>query len=247
MIILAVILARGGSKGIPKKNIFPLAGHPLIAYSITAALQSKLVTDLVVSTDSDDIADAAREYGAEIPFQRPVELGGDKVPSVDALVHAVLETERVYGKRYDYVVELPCVAPLRDAGHVDAALSKLIETGCDSVISMANTGEKHPIRLKKIVNDQIFDFCAEYPEPKIGSRRQDLKPPSFIRNGAIYSMRRDVLFEYHSRHGEDSRPYVMPIEKSVNIDERIDLLFAEFLIERGYCDNHPVRIDLPHQ
>ena len=239
--VLGVILARGGSKGIPKKNIYPLCGHPLIAYSITAALNSGHIDELVVSTDSEEIARVARRYGSKVPFIRPTDLAGDKVPSVDALRHAALEAEEFFGHQFDYIVELPCVAPLRDYTHINAALQKLHSTGCDSVISVVDTGEKHPIRLKKIIDDQIFDFCDEYPEPAVGSRRQDLKPESYVRNGAIYSMTRKTLVDNHSRHGLDSRPYIMSSEKSINIDEPLDMKLAEFFIENGYCDNIPVR------
>lgn len=239
MNILGVIQARGGSKGIPKKNIYNICGHPLIAYTIAAGLGSKLITDLVVSTDSDEIAEAAKKYGALVPFKRPEELAGDKVPSVDSLAHAVLETERILGKTYDYVVELPCVSPLRNAADIDEALNKLIADGCDSVISMTDTGEKHPTRLKKIEYDQIVDMTKEYPEPAVGSRRQDLKPTAYIRNGAIYSMRRDVLIKEHSRHGKVSRPYIMSPETSINIDTMLDLEIAEFFISKGRCANKP--------
>lgn len=241
MKILGIILARGGSKGIPKKNIYPICGHPLIAYSISAALNSSYVTDIVVSTDSDEIADIAKEYGADVPFMRPEGLAGDTITSVDALSHAAKEAELFFGEVYDYIVELPCVSPLRDNTHIDEAIKKLIDTGCDSVISMVSTGEKHPTRLKKIVDDKIIDFCKEYPEPACGSRRQDLKPISYIRNGAIYSMKRDVLIKEHSRHGKDSRPYIMPPEKSINIDEPLDLKMASFMISNGFCNNKPVK------
>lgn len=241
MNILAVILARGGSKGIPKKNIHNVCGRPLISYSICAALESKLITDLIVSTDSEEIAEVARQYGAIVPFLRPEELSGDTVPSVHALRHAVVEYEKICSRIFDYVIELPCVSPLRDTTHIDGALTKLVDTGCDSVISVVCTGEKHPIRLKKIENDQITDFCSEYPEPPIGSRRQDLKPESYIRNGAIYSMTRKILVDDISRHGQDSRPYIMPAEKSINIDEPLDLKIAEFMISNGYCENKPTK------
>ncbi len=236
--IIAVIQARGGSKGIPKKNIYPLSGHPLISYTIAAALKSKYIDEIVVTTDSEEIADVSRKYGALTPFLRPAKLAGDTVLSVDSLHHAVVESEKFFNKTYDYVIELPCVSPLRDHSHIDEALEKLITTGADSVISVVNTGEKHPVRLKRIVDDQILDFCKEFPEPKAGSRRQDLDA-CFIRNGAIYSMTRDCLINKFSRHGEDSRPYIMSEEKSVNIDSRFDLLLADILIKEGYSENRP--------
>ncbi|MEO5334728.1 MAG: NAD(P)-binding domain-containing protein [Magnetococcus sp. YQC-5] len=242
--ILAVIQARSGSKGIPDKNIYPVLGHPLMAYSIQAALDSKHVTDVVVSTDSERYAAIARSYGAQTPFLRPAELSGDKVASAPSLRHAVLATEAALDVIFDYVVELPCVAPLRDGRDVDGALEKLMATGADSIISMADTGEKHPIRLKKIIDDQIMDFTKEYPEPAIGSRRQDLQPPSYIRNGAIYSMTRRVIVEEGSRHGADSRAWLMDSARSINIDERLDLILAECLMSRGFCNNRPVRVSV---
>jgi phosphoglycerate dehydrogenase-like enzyme len=107
---------------------------------------------------------------------------------------------------------------------------------------MANTGEKHPVRLKRLVDDQITDFCSEYPEPAKGSRRQDLEP-CFIRNGAIYAMTRDTLIDQFSRHGPDSRPYVMPEERSVNIDGWMDLRIVELMINDGQCGNRPRRVE----
>ena len=239
--VLAVIQARGGSKGIPKKNIYPIAGYPLISYTIAAALGSKYIDRLVVSTDSEEIAAVAREYGAETPFLRPAELAGDVVASVDSLHHAALESETRFGTRFDIIVELPCVAPLRDSADIDGALEKLDATGANSVISMANTGEKHPVRLKRIVNDQIADFCKEFPEPAKGSRRQDLEP-CYIRNGAIYSMTRHSLIDLFTRHGPDSRPYEMPEERSVNIDGWMDLRIVDLMIRDGQCNNRPARV-----
>jgi phosphoglycerate dehydrogenase-like enzyme/CMP-N-acetylneuraminic acid synthetase len=240
--ILAVIQARSGSKGIPKKNIYPINGHPLMTYSIAAAIKSELITEIYVSTDSEEFAQVAREYGAKAPFLRPDHLSGDKVTSVDSLHWAVEEIEKIENTTYDYVVELPAVSPLRDHDDIDQALTKLIETGADSIISMCDTGEKHPIRLKKIIDDQILDFTEEYPEPAAGSRRQDLKPISYIRNGAIYSMTRDCLIKEHSRHGKDSRPFTMAPERSVNIDEVMDLMIAEAMMKKGFCNNLPVKV-----
>jgi len=238
--ILGVILARGGSKGIPRKNIKILNRHPLIAYTIYAALNSRLITDLVVSTDDQEIAKVSQEYGALIPFMRPAELAQDHIFSRDALKHAVLESEKHFDKKYDYVIELPCIAPLRDAGDIDAALTKLIETGADSVISVCRMMDKHPVRMKRIVDDQIFDFCSEFPEGE-GSRRQDLEP-CYIRNGSIYSMRRDTIAIEFSRNGKISRPFIMSEEKSVNIDSKVDFYLAEWMIKNGFCHNHPVKI-----
>lgn len=239
--VLAVIQARGGSKGIPKKNIYEINGHPLISYTICAALRSKYIDQLVVSTDSKEIAEVAQSYGASVPFMRPEDLAGDKVASVDSLLHATEESEKHFQECFDIIIELPCVAPLRSASDIDGALEKLVATQANSVISVVNTGEKHPVRLKRILNDQITDFCQEYPEPAKGSRRQDLEP-CYIRNGAIYSMTRETLLLLKSRHGPDSRPYEMPDERSINIDGWMDLKIVDLMIRDGQCENVPRKI-----
>jgi len=228
MKVLGVILARGGSKGIPKKNIKLLNGKPLIAYTIESALESRIFDELIVSTDSEEIAEISRNYGAKVPFMRPPELAGDEVWSRDALKHAVLECEKIYNKKYDYVIELPCIAPLRKAHHIREAYEKLVKTRADSVTSVTQMGDKHPVRMKRIINDTLQDFCSEYPEGE-GSRRQDLEP-CFIRNGAIYAMTRDCIVNKFSRHGDICRPYIMDEKSSINIDTILDFKLAEILL-----------------
>ena len=143
----------------------------------------------------------------------------DHVFSRDALNHAVIETENIFNKKYDYVVELPAVAPLRDSEDIDLALEKLIRTNADSVISVVMVQDKHPVRMKRIKNKKLKDFTTEFPEGE-SSRRQDLEA-CYLRNGAIYSMKRTTIIDNYSRVGNDSRP-LSCYEKSVNIDEIID-------------------------
>jgi hypothetical protein len=227
--ILGVILARGGSKGIPRKNIKEICEKPLISYTIDAALSCGLFDKVVVSTDSTEIAEVSRSFGAETPFMRPDELSQDHVWSRDALRHAVIECEKIYNVTYDYVVELPCVSPLRNDIHIKEAVEKLVSTNSDSVISVCKMQDKHPVRMKRITKeDLIEDFCKEFPEGE-GSRRQDLEP-CYIRNGAIYAMTRKCIVEDFSRNGKISRPYVMDELHSVNIDSMIDFYLAETLI-----------------
>jgi CMP-N-acetylneuraminic acid synthetase len=226
--VLGVTLARGGSKGVPKKNIKLLNNKPLIAYTIEAALDSDIFTNYIVSTDSEEIAGIASQYGAEVPFMRPDALAQDYVWSRDALKHAVLECEDVYDIKYDYVVELPCVAPLRTDKHIKEAYRKLKTGNCDSVTSVTQMQDKHPTRMKRISGDKISDFCKEFPEGE-GSRRQDLEP-CYIRNGAIYAMTRDCIVRDFSRHGKICRPYIMGELESVNIDTALDFKLAELLL-----------------
>lgn len=227
--VLAVILARGGSKAIHKKNLADLNGHPLIAYTICEALRSKYLTDIVVSSDDDDIRKAAVDYGAQAPFVRPAELSGDKAKPVECNLHATRFMEERAGFKYDYVVELLCTNPFKTSFDIDSALELQFETDADSVIGVMRLDDHHPIRIKKLENGYIREFCLpEIPE----STRQDLKPDAYIRNGSIYSMRRDML-EKKIRYGTDnSLAYVMPRERTVNIDEPMDLEIARVLMAK---------------
>ncbi len=227
--VLAVTLARGGSKGVPRKNVRLVNGHPLIAYTIVEALRCPLINRLIVSSEDAEIRRIAIEYGAEAPFKRPAELATDTARSVDCDQHAVEWAERDEGQRYDYVVGLPCTNPLRDSADIDAALRKLIETGADSVIGVSRLDDHHPIRIKKIVDDRIQDFCLpEIPE----THRQTLKPDAYIRNGSIYAARRDMIVNGIRYGTVESRPYIMPPERSVNVDSELELLLVELLVQK---------------
>jgi len=226
--VLGVTLARGGSKGIPKKNIYPVNNLPLISYTINAALKAHLFTDYIVSTDCKEIAGVANIHGAEIPFMRPDELSGDTVWSRDALKHAVETCEEMNNIKYDYVIELPCVSPLRTSEHILEAFDIMIKEQSNSVTSVAMMQDKHPVRMKRIVDGCLQDFCKEFPEGE-GSRRQDLEP-CYIRNGAIYAMTRDCIVEDFSRHGNRCLAYIMDDDSSVNIDTMNDLRLAEIIL-----------------
>ena len=237
--VLAVILARGGSKGIKLKNITNLSGHPLISYTLEAAKNSKYIDDILVSTDNKKIANIAKEYGAKVPFLREKELSGDRVSSVDALYDAVKRYQDLNDFYFDYIIELPCVCPFRGPKHIDEALFILNDNKkekIDSVTAYVNTGEKHPTRLKRIEKNVISDFCKEYPEKNQISRRQDFEP-SYIRNGSIYAMTNECLLKNKSRHGKKMKPYIMSQINSVNIDENFDLVLADSLIKNGYSIN----------
>ena len=227
--VLGITLARGGSKSIPKKNIKTILGKPLIAYTIIEALKSKLISKYIVSTDDEEIKNISLKYGADVPFMRPPKLATDLATSSDAIKHAVRYMEQKDSIKYDYIIELMCTNPLKTANDIDDCLLKLINTGADSVIAMHKIEDNHPIRVKKIVNDKIVDFCLpETPE----TRRQDLKPDAYIRSGSIYALKREQIMKYNKRYGTiDSRPYILPNERAVNIDNKIDFLMAESLLK----------------
>lgn len=227
--ILAIILARGGSKSVPRKNIRPLLGKPMIAYTIEEALKSQYITRLVVSTEDEEIAKVAKQYGAEVPFMRPAELATDTAASKACLQHATKFMEELEGKKYDYIIELMVTNPLKTVEDIDGCLKKLIETKAESVIGVIQVFDQHPLRMKKIVDDKIVDFCL--PEPN-EARRQDLKPDAFLRNGSIYAMQRDVLMVQDRRYGTpNSRPYIFKPERSVNVDSLEDWYIAEMKLK----------------
>lgn len=231
MRILGVTLARGGSKSIPKKNIKPINGIPLIGYTIKEALRSQYLTRYIVSTDDSEIQKVAIALGAEAPFLRPTELATDGASSVSALKHAVKWAEDDEGCIYDYIVELMVTNPLKNCGDIDHCIAKLVQTGADSVIAVQQLEDHHPARIKKIVDDRIVDFCVE---EKLESRRQDLTPHAYIRCGSIYALRRDHIVVDGQRYGSrESRPYILPNKRAVNIDTMIDFMVAEELLGKN--------------
>ncbi len=225
--VLAVIPARGGSKGVPRKNIRPLAGKPLIAYSILAAQAAQRVDRLLVSTDDEEIASVAREWGADVPFLRPPELSDDRAAQIDVVIHALQQAEALDGCRYSHVILLQPTAPLRTAEEIDASLQMLLETGCDAVVSYTPVESAHPFYMVTLDGDRprpLLDVPAD-----LTARQQ--YPAVYRRNGAIYATRREVILA-RSFYGEDVRAYIMPPERSINIDSLFDFDLAEFLLSR---------------
>lgn len=226
--VLAVIPARGGSKGVPRKNVREVAGKPLIAYTIECALAVRhRFHRIVVSTDDAEIAAVARRFGAEVPFRRPAELAADDTPMVPVLRHAVAVVEAEDGVAMDWVCLLQPTDPLREPADIEEALRLAEAGGCDSVISVVQVFSVHPILMKRIEDGRLLPYCIEERE---GTRRQDYWPPAYMRNGAVYLTRRDVLMERGSIWGEVIRPYVMPPERSVGVDSELDLKLLEVLL-----------------
>ena len=226
--VLAIVPARGGSKGVPRKNVRLLAGKPLIAYTIQAAQSAARVARLLVSTDDAGIAEVARQWGADVPFMRPAHLAVDHAAQVDVVIHALAEAERLDGVTYPYVILLQPTAPLRTSQDTDSSLDLLIKSGCDSVISYCRVEREHPYYMATI-EDGHPRPVLDAP-PGVTARQQ--YPPVYLRNGAIYAVRREVLLAQRSFYGTDVRAYVMPYERSVNIDTLFDFALAEFLLSQ---------------
>ena len=237
--LLGVISARGGSKGIPKKNIAAVAGHPLIAWTIAAAQESGVIDRLIVSTDDPDIEKVARQYGAETPFVRPAELATDTTPSTDVVLHAVEWLEHNQGYRPTHVLLLQPTSPLRSATDIREALRLALERRADSVVSVC-PAQHHPLWMQNIDGEgHLRPFLAGREIP---TRRQDL-PPAYGLNGAIYLARRDWFLAHKRFYGEGTYAYVMPPERSLDVDTPWELSVAEMTLGKEVFrgDHHHCR------
>ncbi len=226
---LGVIPARGGSKGIPKKNIRPLAGLPLIIHTLKAAKASRRLTDCIVSSDDPKIIRLCKKYGGQAPFARPKSLATDRASSLSVLRHAVQFMEKKHGKPYRFVVLLQPTSPLRTAKDIDGCVRLLSSSKADSVISVCRVEDPHPGKMMQIENGLLQPLLPKWWRE--GVRRQDL-PPVFFLNGAVYVVRRDVLMRKNSLWGKKTMPYLMPAVRSVNIDSLQDIVLAETLLKR---------------
>ena len=223
MDILALVTARGGSKGLPRKNLLPLAGKPLIVWTIEAALNSEHLSRVLVSTDDEEIAQVSQQHGAEVPFLRPAELATDQASHISVVLHAISwlrEHERSFP---EYVMLLQPTSPLRGSADIDNAARIAMAEGAASVVSVCPT-HHHPYLVKQITNDgTLKPFISS---PLTYDRRQDL-PPAYFVNGAIYLTQCDALMEQQTFYPEPTFPYVMPAKRSPQIDEPWDLWLTE--------------------
>ncbi len=225
MHIVAVIPARGGSRGIPLKNLREVAGKPLIAYVIEACLAAEPVDRTVVSTDHEGIAQVAREFGAEVPFMRPKELAGDEVTLDPVIYHAVTTLEAQDGRHIDIVLTVQPTCPLLRPTTIDGAVRALLDSGWDSVTSVRET---HHLYWQR-VNGQMRPLFEERVN------RQQLQP-LYYETGAVFASRREIITP-DNRLGTNIGHVVNSEEESVDIDTELDLHLVEFLITNGFHDN----------
>lgn len=226
--VLGVIPARGGSKGIPRKNIRLLAGRPLLDYTVAAARSARRLARVILSTDDPEIAEVGKACGVEVPFMRPPELARDETPTLPVLQDAVRRLESA-GERIDAVMVLQPTNPLRRPEDIDGAVEMLERTGADSVISFVDVGERHPARMKYIDSEgRVID--PPFAEAYEGQRRQDL-PKLYLREGSIYLTRRDVLMNQNSIKGRDCRAWPIAEDRACNIDTLFDWFLVEQLLK----------------
>ena len=222
MKVLGIIPARGGSKGIPRKNIRLVAGKPLIAYSIEAAQRSCRLDTFVTSTDDEEIAEVARCYGSEV-LMRPAKLASDEAPMVRVVRHCLDH----FGASYHYGTILQPTSPLRTGEDIDAALTLLMGNDTDSVVGVYQVADNHPARMYTLEAGRL----VPYEKEPVQRLRQKLRPV-FHRNGAVYAFTRRLVEEDDTLIGAAPVPYIMPKHRSVNIDDELDLILADAILQR---------------
>lgn len=221
--IAAIITARGGSKGVPRKNLRMLAGKPLIAHSILAALHCNLISKCVVSTEDQEIAEVSREWGAEI-IERPSELAGDMSSSIDVVLHA-LDTLKKESCLPDYFVLLQPTSPIRNEVHLNACIEKFFTSNMKSALSVTEV-EHHPYKSFYMENECLVPL---FDNESLHKPRQ-LLPKVYRSNGAIYMMESTQFMESRTFFVEPAMPFIMSSEDSIDIDTELDFIIAESII-----------------
>lgn len=224
MKIIGIIPARSGSKGVPNKNIRKLSGSPLIEYSIKAAIKSKLA-NIVVTSDSAEIGKIAHDHNLEF-IKRPMELSGDSTPMLPVVQHVLRKVEDS-GEHYDAAMILQPTSPFRTTMDINSVIEIFQLKSPDSVVSLCKVEDAHPGRMYKIEDGSIKPCIPEL----VSKNRQDL-PVLYLRNGAIYCTKRDVIFA-GSIYGGNIAHYVMPKERSINIDDMLDWRLAELMMQES--------------
>ena len=223
--VLGVIPARGGSKGIPRKNIKSLGGKPLIQWTIDAAKHSKYLNRVVVSTEDPEIARIASELGADVPFVRPSNLASDETPGLATVLHALEQLPE-----YEWIMLLQPTSPLRVTEDIDCVFELCHASGAPAAVSVSDVSV-HPYWTYKIGSEgRMESFIANRPDI---FRRQDL-PPAYCLNGAVYLARTDWLIEQGSFISAETLGYVMPPERSIDLDSPLDWEWLEFLLENKH-------------
>ncbi|WP_319525417.1 acylneuraminate cytidylyltransferase family protein [uncultured Desulfosarcina sp.] len=221
--VLCVIPARGGSKRLPRKNIKILVGLPLIAYTIKAVQNCHSVTDYLVSSEDEEILEYAKKYGAPVPFVRPKKLSEDNVRNIDVIYHALKFMENYKNCIYDIIVLLQPTCPIRNPMHIDQAVSALVESNLNTVVSVKGPYKKRDPILKAIRDGEIVDYC-DVKDPN------DIEP-FYLYNASIYAVKRDYFVKHKKLISSRQIPLVMDAFHSVDIDTEADFILAEAYIK----------------
>lgn len=222
--ILAIIPARGGSKGVPYKNIRNLAGKPLIAWTIEEAKKSKYIDRLILSSEDEQIIKVAKEWGCEVPFVRPAELAQDDTPGIEPVLHAI----RTLKEDYDYIVLLQPTSPMRTAEDIDGCIEQCILQSAPACVSVCEV-EQSPYWMYHINEKMRMIQLIDIPHTIV--RRQDL-PPVYVLNGAIYIAKKKFLMNNKTFVTDETLAYPMPTERSMDVDNESDFDYCEWLKHR---------------
>jgi CMP-N,N'-diacetyllegionaminic acid synthase len=226
MNIVATICARGGSKGVPRKNIRPLCGKPLIVHTIEIAQKCRLINRIIVSTDDREIAETARKAGAEVPFMRPKELAQDDTAKLPVIKHAIqfLESQ---GYSPDIVVDLDPTSPLRTEKDIEACIRMVMAGEADNVFSVTRASKSPYFNMVEIIDGKVR-LVKQLDRP--AKRRQDA-PEVYDMNASIYVWKRDALMNNETIYLENTRIYLMP-KWAIDIDDETDFEFVEYMLSR---------------
>jgi len=226
--VLCTICARGGSKGVKNKNIKLLNGKPLIAYTIEQAIASKLFEHIVISTDSDDIAKISQQYGAEMFFKRSSDMASDTAGKLDAIRDVFKKSEEHYSEKFDYLIDLDATSPLRNINDITTAFNQFIDNDNSNLITAMPSRRSPYFNLVEVDENGSVSLSKSVGEDIV--RRQDT-PKSYDMNASIYIWKRDAILEQHSLFLESTGLYVMPEERSIDIDSELDYKIVELLMK----------------
>lgn len=228
--ILATICCRGGSKGVPNKNIRLLQGIPLIGHSIRQALKCELIDDLIISTDSQEIADTAKNFGAKVPFLRPDDLATDAASKWPVFIHALEFYEKEYGVQVDYLVDLDVTVPLKSSQDIDGAIQLALDHPETEVVITGYEPERNPyFNMMEVRPDGLAEIVKKSEKPIV--RRQDA-PEVYSLSPAAFVIKKSALYNYHHWSKAPCRIYPMPRERAIDIDSKLDFELIEFLIHK---------------
>ena len=222
--VLGLIPARGGSKGLPRKNVLPTAGKPLIAWTVEAALASKYLDRVILSSDDDEIIAAAEQAGCEVPFKRPAEFATDQATTLDVARHAL---PKLPG--FDILVVLQPTSPLRSGADIDATLEQLIEHQASSAVSVTEPAKSPYWSYRMNEQGRLVTLL----DPELAKKRRQDLPPAYVLNGAVYAARIDWLLEQGGFVGADTVAHVMPAERSLDVDTALDLKMVELCLKEA--------------
>lgn len=229
---ICTICARGGSKGVKNKNIRPLLGRPLIAHTLVQAKKSELFSAIAVSSDSDVILEAGRQWGADYSIKRPAHLATDETSKFPAIEHCIRKVERLSKTCFDTIVDMDVTSPLREIQDIYNAVHLLESKKVSNVITAMPARRSPYFNLVELDENGVPRLSKPLSKPIV--RRQD-SPPCFDMNASIYAWNREAFFKKKALFYKDTQLYVMPPERSIDIDSELDLLMVEFLLtHRSY-------------